>query len=119
MNLTERGCYDVDYMGSKNEIDGKLSARTGVGEKELAEIESDDVRQCRTASSSVESDQRKMRDGVENPMPEDRDGILMRFISLKVSEAPTDHLWLLMWHQPGWGYIGNFPRSMLWLPCGL
>lgn len=50
------------YLGSKNEIAGKLSARAGIGEKGLAVIESVDNRQCRAASSSVESDERKTQD---------------------------------------------------------
>lgn len=54
------------YVGSKSEIAGKLSARAGIGEKELADIESVDVRQCRAASSGVESDERKLQDGIKN-----------------------------------------------------
>lgn len=54
------------YLKSKNEIAGKLPARAGIGEKGLAVIESVDVGQCRAVSSSMESDEIKMQDGIKN-----------------------------------------------------
>lgn len=54
------------YLRSKNEIAGKLSARAGIGEKGLVVIESVDDRKCRGVSSSMESDESKMQDGIKN-----------------------------------------------------
>lgn len=64
-------CDDVNlYVRAKNETAGKVSARAGIRAEVLADIESVDVKQCRAASSSVESCEKYMQDGIEAPAPE-------------------------------------------------
>lgn len=87
------------YVRAKNETAGKVSASAGIRAEVLADIESVDVKQCRAASSSVESCENICR------MESKRQ---RQSVGLGVSEAATDLSWLLFRHEPG---NGNVPTE--------